>query len=297
MIGLHNQTPQIDGEIKEEIAKNKIKEVEDQFNLNISQEIDNITYEPNLSYDQGAVAQTRANSNGQIEVAFGDSFFNNPGPDYLQDIRQKRTALHELIHVSDFSNRIDEDLQRLGASQEFIQEWNTNPFYRSTEETEALTEITVDQLLEEDIGSAYPYDKRRKEKELQRKGVDPQIDNSINQADNDLLQEMQELENQIKNAYGIPAETYQEPNTEIYIDSGENYFGITLENSSKEFTEQYSVIMYGDDVGSYLEEMQDQYLQKVTEGELLEETDAISYDRSVSMDENNYSDNKTGITG
>lgn len=237
--------PDVEDSLKEEIAKRKISEVEDRFDLEISGEVDQVSYDPSLSY-QGAVAQTRVKPAGDIELAFGEHFFDPSVPEYLRDVRQERTVLHELLHVSDFTDRIEEDLEYLGAPDDFIQEWSSSPFHRPVSETEALTEIAVDELLEEDIGSGYPYEKRRKERELERRGVDTEFGD----AGSGLVEDIQE---EIDGIFDYQKEVYDSFETgNVYMESGE----------FEDF--QYTAVVVGYDdpgekVNEYLEEVEGIY--------------------------------------
>lgn len=157
-------TPEIDADLKEEVARERMHEVSDKYNMGL--EDVEVEFDSTLPYNVLGRTTTRRYSESDPKVVVGDSFLE------ASETEQLRTMAHEGFHVKQFRDEETDWLQNeFGVSQDFSQE--VDRAWRSGEvsEIEGITEVVVDNLMP--FGSSgYPYEKRAKEKELEAKGID-----------------------------------------------------------------------------------------------------------------------------
>lgn len=157
-------TPEIDAELKEEIARKRIHEVSEKYNMGI--EDVEVEFDSTMPYNILGRTTTRRYGDSDPKVVVGDSFLE------ANEAQQLRTMAHEGFHVKQFRGEETDWLQEeFGVSDDFSREveraWQTG----KVDEIEGITEVVVDNLLP--FGSSgYPYKKRAKEKELEAKGID-----------------------------------------------------------------------------------------------------------------------------
>lgn len=156
--------PEVDPELKEEIARKRIREVSDKYNMGI--EDVEVEFDSTLPYNILGRTTASRYGNSEPKVVVGESFLE------ANEVEQLRTMAHEGFHVKQFRDEETDWLQdEFGVSEDFSREveraWQTG----KVDEVEGITEVVVDKMLP--FGSSgYPYQKRAKEKELEAKGID-----------------------------------------------------------------------------------------------------------------------------
>lgn len=274
MIG---SVPSLNQNTKEAMAKDKISRVEDLLDWDISSDIDSISYDPTLS-DSNASAQTRF-CNGSTEVVFGDDFFERrPYEDEWQrDLRQLSTTIHELVHVSDFNGRLDNDLRYWGASPQAAYELSDN-VGSPLKDVEGSTEVITDNLMQnltpyaDVVGSGYPEWKLEKERELASKGIDPDLD-----IDNSLVKDIEQLQTEVEQYVS------EEEVSTRYIED----FGIGRDFYHEKGTVKgidYEVTVVGDYAGLDGMDIADSYVESI-ENYLEDENTGLASENYVSTDE------------
>jgi len=255
---------------REALAWKKIKEAEEKLDWDgISDEIDNVVYDPTLS-NENAIAQTRVDGN-YTELAFGKSFFQKDYSSPLskdisqfEDGVQLATTIHELIHVSDYNGRLDKDLKSWGADKKLIREVVGNPYKESKKELEGKTELLTSQLMENISPNSYrplgDYGrwKRQKQRELIKKGVniDLQLGSDSSKNIGNYAGEIDTNLNPI--SYGGRVETF---NSEPSYDVEETFD--TLDYKGMFSTN--NVLKQFEKVGDYFRSL-DNYVQEVLPG-------------------------------
>lgn len=157
-------TPEIDADLKEEVARKRMHEVSDKYNMGL--EDVEVEFDSTLPYHVLGRTTTKRYSDSDPKVVVGDSFLE------ADELEQLRTMAHEGFHVKQFRGEEADWLENeFGVSQDFSRE--VERAWRSGDigEIEGITEVVVDNLMPSG-NSGYPYEKRVKEKELEAKGID-----------------------------------------------------------------------------------------------------------------------------
>lgn len=179
MFGNQNFGYQIDSNLKEEIARKKLSEVSEKYGLDIDDV--EVEYDSTLPYNIMGRTSSSKYFDDSPKITVGESFLQASEPEKL------KTILHEGIHVKQAKNEIDDWLEdEFNASNNFIREVEKSSDFRYEDDLEGITEVLTDTLLPFDVGTGYPYQKRKKEAELEAKGLDAEkelLDNSPIQSD------------------------------------------------------------------------------------------------------------------
>lgn len=157
--------PGIDDEVKEELARKRLYEVSDRYNMGI--EDVEVEFDSTLPYN--VLGRTTLRYGGSDpKVVVGDRFLE------ASEAEQLRTMAHEGFHVKQFNGEEVEWLQNeFGVSEDFSREVNRAWDRGDIQDIEGITEVVVDSLMP--FGSSgYPYEKRKKQRELEAKGIDVQ---------------------------------------------------------------------------------------------------------------------------
>jgi hypothetical protein len=157
-------TTGLDAEIKEEIARKRLYEVSEKYNMGI--EDVEVEFDSTLPYNVLGRTTKHRYSGSDPKVVVGDSFLE------ANEAEQLRTMAHEGFHVKQFRDEETNWLQNeFGISQDFSREVDKAWKYGDVSDIEGITELVVDNLMP--FGSSgYPYEKKKKEKELEAKGID-----------------------------------------------------------------------------------------------------------------------------
>jgi len=201
----------------------------------------NLEFDSSLPYNVLGRTSVPRYSNDEITVSVGDKFFE------MGDKQQYKTILHECIHVKQFRDEIDEWLEdKFNASDEFIREVekSSNPLYRK--DVEGITEVLTDTILPFDVGTGYPYEKRRKDAELEAKGFDVESELVENMED-----EFDRLIDNYKNIYS----SFEIGS--LYIENGEfngkDYLAIIPDGGESSVNEYLTEISSEEDYTDFLE--------------------------------------------
>lgn len=223
--------------VKEEIAKKRVKDVADRYNLDVGSELQDVEVDYLGPYTLG-----QASWNGDTKISFDRNNFFSQSKE-----QQELTALHELLHVKQFNQSLgDWASENFDISPEFREELDAG--YKNRADMEGEVELLIDKMVDTDFG-AYPYWKRQKETELEAKGID---------VESELVNDIEELENEVLDQYRQIYSQFKLPG--IYHETG-SYEGMEYE---------FSII--GSD-SIYGEEVVEDYLETISE--ILEPEKAI----------------------
>lgn len=226
----------IDPEIKQEIARQRLYEVNEKYNLGI----EDVELEFDSTMPYNILGRTVDDYGDGQKIVVGDSFLES------SETEQLKTMAHEGFHVKQFRNEEVEWLeQEFDVSEEFSH--HVEKAWRSgdEDEIEAITETVVDNLLPFDSNTGYPYEKKRKERELEAKGID---------VESELVKDMED------ELYGFTDELRQVYESfvsdDIYVETGSfagmSYTAVAYEGSDSD--------IYGfAAVADYLETGGDEY--------------------------------------
>lgn len=223
------KVPDIDPGIKREIARKRIQDTAKEYGLDIQGELDGV----DVDYLEPGVKAVTTFDGVNTEITFDYSIFGR------SKTEQELTALHELLHVKQFNNTLDEWLEQTFDANDLAEEVNNG--YQSAGEMEGEAEVIVDALFDHQYRSPYPYEKLRKEKELGEKGID---------VETELTEDIENLKNELLGGYKEIYDTVEAKN--IYKEKGE-FTGI-----------EYEFTIVGEDakngekeVNEYLEQLSD----------------------------------------
>jgi len=214
-------------DVKRAVALNKVQEVNEEYNLGVEDELENVGVEYLGPY-------TNALTTGDGSSVFFDTnrFFSN------SEEEQKRTTLHELLHVKQLNGTLSGWLEdEIGVSEEFSDEISNR--YGSRQDIEGEVEVLLDHLLESDLPSSYPYAQSKKRKEWEMKGID---------LESELVDDIEQLEYEVLGDRDVYASASTE---DIYVETG-NYLGMG-----------YQAVVYGPEAGYIGEEVVEDYLNGV----------------------------------
>lgn len=243
--------------VKEEIAKKRVKETVENYNLDIDGEIEDIE----VGYLPGANAATVPEKDGASLIFDEENFFNS------SEAKQQRTTLHELLHVKQFNDTLGEwAYNERGVSEDFAQELDTG--YKTVKDLEGEVEMITDRIFSSSLPSPYPYEKANKQSEFKRKGFD---------IDSELADQIEEAGNEILNQYRDV--DYSGTLESIYAESG-SFAGI-----------EYDFIYIGPDAEYNGEETIRGYLEMMND--VLEPVK--SDDNEMDLEEPGYIDSKTSL--
>lgn len=219
----------VNNQTKEEVAKKRVLDVAERYNLDIEGELDEVS----VGY-LGPYTLGQASWNGRTEISFDNKNFFSRSKE-----QQELTALHELLHVKQFNKSLGEWADKnFDISPEFRQELDSN--YKSRADMEGEVEVLINELIDTNFG-AYPYWQKQKESELTAKGID---------VGSELMKDIEALEDEIMEEYREIYTQFEMPG--IYHEKG-SYKGIGYEFS-----------VFGTD-SQYGEEVVEDYLETVSE--------------------------------
>lgn len=151
----------IDSSTKEEIAKKRVRETAEKYNLDTDGELNEV----DVGYLSGAIARTHSERDGASVVFDNESFFDQ------SKAGQELAALHELLHVKQFNKSLGEwAYNEIDASEEFSRELDTG--YKTSDDLEGEVELITDSVFPYSFSSFYPYQKASKKNEWEQKGFD-----------------------------------------------------------------------------------------------------------------------------
>lgn len=165
MFGSHHPGFELEPDINEEIARERLFEVSEKYGLDI-EDID-LEFDSTMPYNIMGRTSVSGYSSSDPKITVGESFVN------ASEAEQLKTMLHEGIHVKQFQNELGEWLmEEQNTSREFAVEAEKYSNSRNLEDIEGVTEVLTDNLLPFEAETGYPYEKRKKMSELEAKGFD-----------------------------------------------------------------------------------------------------------------------------
>lgn len=167
--------------------KETVHEVAEEYGLNIEEELDEV----GVKY-LGTYVNARTSKEGSnLRIDFDShNFFNQ------SEEEQRRTILHELIHIKQFNNSLDEWAQdEFDVSDEFAEKLD-GTIWEGVKSVEGETELILSSFFPED-NSSYPYAQSSKERELESRGldIDSEITDEIEEEAEEILDEYREIDN------------------------------------------------------------------------------------------------------
>ena len=165
----------------------RVHEVAEEYGLDIEEELDEV----DVKY-LGTYVNARTSKEGpNLRIDFDShNFFNQ------SEEEQRRTILHELIHIKQFNNSLDEWAQdEFDVSDEFAEKLG-GTIWEGVKSVEGETELILSSFFPDD-DSSYPYAQSSKERELESRGldIDSEITDEIDEEAEDILDEYREIDN------------------------------------------------------------------------------------------------------
>lgn len=167
-------------------VENLVFQVAEDYGLDVEEELDEV----GVKY-LGTYVNARTSKHGpelRIDLDF-HNFFNQ------SEEEQRRTILHELIHVKQFNNNLHEwAKQEFDISEDFAEKLD-GTIWEDVKSVEGETELILSSFFPEN-DSSYPYAQSAKERELESLGLDieSEITNEIEQEADEILGEYREIQ-------------------------------------------------------------------------------------------------------
>jgi hypothetical protein len=173
--------------IKEEELERRVFEVAEEYGLDVVKELDEV----GVKY-LGTYVNARTSKEGpKLRIDFDSrNFFKQSREE------QKRTILHELIHIKQFNNSLDEwAKEEFDVSDKFAEKLD-GTIWEDVKSIEGETELILSSFFPEE-DSSYPYAQSSKERELdsQDLDIDSEITEEIEDEASEILDEYREIEN------------------------------------------------------------------------------------------------------
>lgn len=184
---------------KAQKLRKRVFQVARDYSLDIEGELDQI----GVNYLGTYVNARTKKEGGRVKIDFDShNFFQ------LSKERQRRTILHELIHVKQFNNSLDDwAKQEFDVSEDFAEKLD-GTIWEDVKSVEGETELILSSFFP-DEDSSYPYAQGFKRREFESDGID--IDSEITQQ---IEEETEEILNKYREIENIEVEE------NIYIEEG-----------------------------------------------------------------------------
>jgi len=162
--------------------RERVLEVAEDYGLEIEDELDEV----GVKY-LGTYVNAQASKQGpNFRVDFDSTNFFK-----MDEERQRRTILHELIHIKQFNNSLSEWAQdEFDASDELAEKLD-GTIWEDVRSIEGETELILSNFFPEEE-STYPYAQSRKEKEFEGIDLDSELD--IEDEAEEILDEYREID-------------------------------------------------------------------------------------------------------
>lgn len=170
-----------------EDVRKRVFQVAEDYGLDVGEELDKV----GVKY-LGTYVNARTSKQGpSLRIDFdSENFFK------MSEEEQRRTILHELIHIKQFNNSLDEwAAEEFDVSEEFAEKLD-GTIWEDVKSVEGETELILSSFFPEE-GSSYPYAQDSKEKEMESLGLDieSEITDEIDEEAEEILDEYREIEN------------------------------------------------------------------------------------------------------
>ncbi|MFB6100418.1 MAG: hypothetical protein ABEK16_04035 [Candidatus Nanohalobium sp.] len=172
---------------REEKIRERVFQVAEDYGLDIEQELDEVGVKYLGTYVNARTS--KAGSKLRIDFDFRNFFKQS-------EEEQRRTILHELIHVKQFNNSLDEWAQdEFDVSDRFAEKLD-GTIWEGVKSVEGETELILSSFFPEE-NSSYPYAESSKERELDSLGldIDSEITDEIEDEAEEILDEYREIDN------------------------------------------------------------------------------------------------------
>jgi hypothetical protein len=217
-------------DFRQEEIERKVFQVAEEYGLDVEKELDEV----GVKYLGTYVNARTSKAGSKMRIDFDShNFFQMP------EERQRRTILHELIHVKQFNDSLDSWAQdEFDVSEDFAEKLS-GTIWEGVKSVEGETELILSSFFPEE-DSSYPYAQSSKESELENLGLD---------IDSEITEEIEEEAEDILEGYREIEDSWEEG--EVYMEEGS--IGDV----------EYSVAVFGGD-----EEVAEEYLKGEIEAEL-----------------------------
>jgi len=205
---------------KQEELEERVQRVAEDYGLEIEAELDEV----GVKY-LGTYINAQASKQGtNFRIDFDSTNFFK-----MDEERQRRTILHELIHIKQFNNSLSNWAKKEFDASEELADKLDGTIWEDVRSVEGETELILSNFFPEEE-SSYPYAQSRKEKEFE--GIDLEEEFDTEEDLEDIIDE-----------YKVEADSWKEE--DLYVEEGE-FKG-----------EEYSVVVFGAD---NLEDKVEEYL-------------------------------------
>jgi len=195
---------------KQEELEERVQRVAEDYGLEIEAELDEV----GVKY-LGTYINAQASKQGtNFRIDFDSTNFFK-----MDEERQRRTILHELIHIKQFNNSLSNWAKKEFDASEELADKLDGTIWEDVRSVEGETELILSNFFPEEE-SSYPYAQSRKEKEFE--GIDLEEEFDTEEDLEDIIDE-----------YKVEADSWKEE--DLYVEEGE-FKG-----------EEYSVVVFGAD--------------------------------------------------
>jgi hypothetical protein len=175
---------------REKSLEEKVLQVAEDYGLEIEDELDDV----GVRYLGTYVNARTSKAGSKMRIDFDShNFFQMP------EERQRRTILHELIHIKQFNNSLDEwAREEFDVSEKFAEKLD-GTIWEGVKSVEGETELILSSFFPEE-DSSYPYAESSKESELENLGLDieSEITEEIEDEAEEILDEYRDIESSEK---------------------------------------------------------------------------------------------------
>jgi hypothetical protein len=164
----------------------RVFDVAEDYGLDVEEELDEV----GVKYLDTYVNARTSKEGPNLRIDFDShNFFKK------SEEEQRRTILHELIHIKQFNNSLDDWAQdEFDVSEEFAEKLD-GTIWEGVKSVEGETELILSSFFPED-NSSYPYAQSSKERELESRGldIDSEITDEIEEEAEEILGEYREID-------------------------------------------------------------------------------------------------------
>ena len=206
---------------KKEGIRKKVFQVAEDYGLDIGQELDEV----GVKYLGTYVNARTSKAGSKMRIDFDShNFFQMP------EEKQKRTILHELIHIKQFNDSLDAWARdEFDVSEDFAEKLS-GTIWEGVKSVEGETELILSSFFPEE-DSSYPYAQRSKESELENLGLD---------IDSEITEEIEEEAENILEGYREVEDSWEED--DVYMEEGsigDLEYSVAIFGGDQEAAEEY----------------------------------------------------------
>jgi hypothetical protein len=165
---------------KEEL-KERVLQVAEQYNLQVQQELDEV----GLKYLGTYVNAQASKAGSKFRIDFDSTNFFK-----MEEQRQRRTILHELIHIKQFNNSLSNWAKEEFNVSDEVSEKLDGTIWEDVRSVEGETELLLSKFFPNQE-STYPYAEKRKEKEFNE--IDLEKELGINEEQHSIYREIEDI--------------------------------------------------------------------------------------------------------